>query len=167
MEKEKSLVKKKSKAPLIIGIVIGVFAIAAALFYFLYWRNREPEIVLTDVQYLALHAWEKEDAPTVIWTLKEDGTGELTTNKTKYYEMAWTLSENSSKETSKDFPLVLKIATAWLYELDDSFEMSINREEGKFTVKNLADGGESTFVPLGTAESKAAEAAETVEETEE
>ena len=144
---EKSLVKK-SKKPLIVGIICGVLLLAGtAAFYFLYWKNRNPEIILSDAEYrIQTESWEKVDAPTVIWSFKEGGKGELTTNKSNYYSFTWTLEKGD--------PSKLRIKTAWLLELDDTFEFSYNREEKSFYVKNLADDTESTFVPLGTAASE-------------
>ncbi len=148
MERKKSLVKKKSKLPLIIGIIVALLVAGAAAFYFLYWTRREPVIVLTDAEYLMeVKSWEKQDAPTVIWTFSEDGKGELTTNKSNYYDFKWSL-ENGE-------PRLLKIQTAWLLDLDDSFEFVLDREAKSFTVKNQSDLLESTFVPLGTAEAAA------------
>jgi hypothetical protein len=112
-------------------------------------KPEEPEVVVTDVTYLSANAWEKQDAPTVIWTFREDGTGEITTNKSNYYSMEWSLDGESER--------TLKIVTAWLYELEDSFSFELNREENYFIVKNLSDETESIFVPLGTAEKHAAE----------
>ena len=148
MERKKSLVKKKSKLPLIIGIIVALLVAGAAAFYFLYWTRREPVIVLTDAEYLMeVKSWEKQDAPTVIWTFSEDGKGELTTNKSNYYDFEWSLEKGE--------PQILKIQTAWLLDLDDSFEFVLDREAKSFTVKNQSDLLESTFVPLGTAEAAA------------
>lgn len=158
MESQKSLKKQKSKKPLVIALVSLVVLLAgAAAFYFLYWRHREPVVVLTDAEYLAQHSWEKSDAPTVIWTFRTDGSGELTTNKSNYYNFTWTLEPGD--------PDTLAISTAWLLSLDDSFDFSLDREADSFTVKNRADDLESTFVPLGTAEA-AASAAEVEEDAE-
>ena len=157
MEPEKTLVKKKkSKKPLIFTLVVLAVLIAgAATFYFLYWKNREPVVVLTDAEILAeTKSWEKSGAETVIWTFNPDGTGELTTNKSNYYDFTWALESGE--------PALLKIQTAWLLELSDTFEFTLNRETKSFTVKNQSDDTESTFVPLGTAD-----AAKTAEEVEE
>lgn len=161
MEPEKTLVKKKkSKKPLIITLVVlAVLAAGAAAFYFLYWKNRTPEVVLTDAEFLIdVKSWEKEGAPTVIWTFKDEKNGELTTNKSNYYDFTWTLEKGD--------PGLLKVQTAWLLDLDDTFEFVLNREEKSFTVKNRTDNLESKFVPLGTAEAaKAAADAEKSAET--
>lgn len=143
MVREKSLSKKKSKKPLIISLIVAGILVAAGAVYYFVLRDTTPKIVLSDTEFLvSVESWEKVDAPTVIWVFKGDGKGELTTNKSNYYETSWSLSGAN--------PEVLKISTAWLYELNDSFEFLLNRDEKSFTVKNLADETESTFVPLGT-----------------
>jgi len=151
-EKEKKHKKlgKKARMAIIIGSVVVGLAVVGALLYFLVFRKEEPVAVLTDRDILVAHAWEKQDAPTVIWTFHADGTGEITTNKSNYYDMKWYFEQDGEDRT-------LKIDTAWLYELNDSFSFTLDRENSSFTVKNLADEGESVFVPLGTAEQKAAE----------
>lgn len=151
-EKEKKHKKlgKKARLAIIIGSVVVGLAVVGALLYFLVFRKEEPVVVLTDRDILVAHAWEKQDAPTVIWTFHADGTGEITTNKSNYYDMKWYFEQDGEDRT-------LKIDTAWLYELNDSFNFTLDRENSSFTVKNLADEGESVFVPLGTAEQKAAE----------
>ncbi|MBR3319727.1 hypothetical protein IKG20_00230 [Candidatus Saccharibacteria bacterium] len=160
---KKHLSKKAKLAIIISAIVLGVIAIALVLILIVF-KKTEPEVVLTDLDILTAHAWEKEGAETVIWTLNRDGTGEITTNKSNYYDMKWTIEQGEETQT-------LKVDTAWLYELNDSFSFSLDREADSFTVKNLADETESVFVPLGTAEKKAAEQTETsddpVEKTEE
>ncbi|MBQ3464506.1 hypothetical protein IJH27_01580 [Candidatus Saccharibacteria bacterium] len=140
MEPEKSLVKKKSKKPLVISLVIvGVLLMAGAI-YGLFFLDLAPKIVLSDAEFLVdVRSWEKDGAPTVIWTFNDLESGEITTNKTNYYKTKWGL-ENEK----------LSFKTEWLYEISDEFEFLLNREEKYFTVKNLADGGESKFVPLGT-----------------
>ena len=139
--------RKTKKTLLIISIVIAVLAAGAAAFYFLYWQKREPVVVLTDAQILVeTKSWEKQDAPTVIWTFNADGTGELTTNKSNYYDFTWTLEDGE--------PSLLKIQTAWLLELSDTFEFTLNREDSSFTVLNRTDNLESTFVKLGSSASE-------------
>jgi len=151
MEPKKKLKKSKKKLFLILipSIIVVVAGIIAFLILVVFKKPEEPEVVITDIDILSANAWEKQDAPTVIWTLKSDGTGEITTNKKNYYSMKWSL-EGESEQT-------LKITTSWLYELEDSFIFKLNREENYFVVKNLSDETESTFVPLGTTERRAAQ----------
>ena len=142
-KKPKSL-DKKPKKPLII-VLISFFSlalIAGGVFCYFKFLRKSPEILKNDVEFLTeVDAWEKTGAPTVIWSFKPDGTGELTTNKENYYPLKWYLSNGK-----------LEIDTSWLYELSDAFEISLDRtsETPSFTVKNLADETVSTFVPLGS-----------------
>jgi len=145
LPKTKSL-NKKSKKPLVIVLVVlfSLALIAGGIFYYFKFLRKSPEIVKNDVEFLTeVDAWEKSGAPTVIWSFKPDGTGELTTNKENYYSLKWYLSDGK-----------LEIDTSWLYELSDSFEITLDRasEIPSFTVKNLADETVSTFVPLGESE---------------
>lgn len=143
--KPKKHLPKKAKLAIIIStIVLAIAGIVAALVLFVF-KHEEPEVVLSDRDILVSHAWEKEDAPTVIWTFRTDGTGEITTNKSNYYNMTWELSQGEETNT-------LSITTEWLYKLEDTFTFSLDRENNSFAIKNLADETESTFVPLGTAE---------------
>lgn len=122
----------------LIGVVAGV-----AYFFWTHPENPEGEAAPEPVasEFLTTTAsWEKLDSPSVIWSFKADGTGELTTNRSNYYQFSWSLSEGQ-----------LKIKTAWLYELDDSFEFSFDEQAQTFTVRNLNTESVSTFVPLGTA----------------
>lgn len=159
MEPEKKLSKDKKISPIVIvAIIIGVLAIAGVCLYFFLFKKTEPEVVLTDLQYIVkTGSWEKQDSPTVIWTFREDGTGELTTNKSNYYGTTWELTEGEEGQT-------LIITTDWLYELKDSFTFTLDREANSFTVKNLADDTESIFVPLGTQAEKEASELEKTEE---
>ena len=146
--KRKKLSKKTKLAIIISAVVVALLAIAAILI-FVVFKKEEPEVVLTDRDFLSSISWEKQGAPTVIWTFHNDGTGEITTNKSNYYDMEWELEEGDTT--------TLKITTNWLYDLEDSFTFALNREEKTFIVVNLADNTESTFVQLGTAERAAAE----------
>ena len=160
-EKKHRKLSKKARLVIIIGSIVGGLAIIGVLLYFLVFRKVEPVVVLSDRDILVSHAWEKKDTSTVIWTFRADGTGELTTNKSNYYDTKWRLEQEDDKQ-------ILKIDTAWLYELNDSFEFVLDRENDSFSVKNLAEETESVFVPLGTAEQKAAEQSDAeLEKTEE
>ena len=137
---EKKLKKKKSKKPVIISLIVIAVLAAGGLVYYFFFFKKPPEIFLSDSDYLIkTQSWEKVDAPTVIWVFNENGKGELTTNKSNYYNTIWSLKDGE-----------LKISTDWLYELSDSFSITIDRENNSFTVRNLSDETESTFVPLGT-----------------
>ena len=60
----------------------------------------------------------------------------MTTNDAlDFYDFTWTL-ENGT----------LKIATDWLYTLEDEFSFTLNREEESFTVVAKEDEKESVFI---------------------
>lgn len=162
--KPKKHLPKKAKLALIIsGAVLAAAAIVVVLILFVFKKD-EPVIVKTDQDILTAHAWEKDGAPTVIWTFHTDGSGEITTNKSNYYNMKWSLEQGEGESATQ----TLKITTNWLYDLDDSFIFSLNRDEDTFTVKNLTDNTESVFLPLGTTEQKTVELEpEELEKTEE
>ena len=62
---KKHLSKKAKLAIIISAAVLAVAGIVAALFLFVF-KTEEPEVVRTDIDILTAHAWEKQDAPTVI-----------------------------------------------------------------------------------------------------
>ena len=159
-EKDDDDEKKPKDKRLIIAIIVAAASLLVAVgvvLYFLVFRNTEPVMVFTDVESLVkVGAWEKQDAPTVIWDFHEDGTGQLTTNKINYYDMKWEMEQDEEKQ-------VLKITTSWLYELNDSFLFSFDQANNTFTAVNLADEGESVFVPLGTQAEKHLEAEKAAE----
>ncbi|MBQ3293699.1 hypothetical protein IJG96_01010 [Candidatus Saccharibacteria bacterium] len=155
--KPKKHLPKKAKLALIISAaVLAAAGIVVALFLFVF-KHEEPEIVLTDRDYLIAHAWEKQGAPTVIWTFRTDGSGEITTNKQNYYSMKWSLEQDT----------LLSIKTDWLYELNNSFDFAYDKDSDSFTVKNKDDETESVFVPLGTSETQPEEPTKELEKTEE
>ena len=156
--KTKKKLSKKAKLAIIISAAVVAALGIAALLIFVVFKKEEPEVILTDRDILTSISWEKQDAPTVIWTFHTDGTGEITTNKSNYYDTSWSLNDEDEAETTLD------ITTSWLYELKDSFTFKMDREANTFMVKNLADETESTFVPLGTAEKAATEQHEGADE---
>ncbi|MBR2586847.1 hypothetical protein IKE71_00515 [Candidatus Saccharibacteria bacterium] len=163
VEQDKKVEKKKGKKHLssnaklgiIISAIVAVVTAVVLVLVFVVFRKEEPEVALSERELLIAHAWEKEGAPTVIWTFRKDGTGELTTNKSNYYDMKWNLEQEEGANSFK-----LKITTDWLYELEDDFLLEFDRENDKLMLKNLADDGESTFVALGTAETRPEETPE-------
>ena len=157
---EKTKKKLSKKAKIIIALISAIVVISAiaAILIFVVFKKEEPVIELTDRDILSSISWEKEGSPTVIWTFDTDGTGEITTNKSNYYGIKWTLEEGDTT--------TLNITTDWLYDLNDSFTFTLNRETTTFHVVNLVDGTESTFVQLGTAEKAAAEKSDQPEATE-
>ncbi|MBR3131165.1 hypothetical protein IKG31_01165 [Candidatus Saccharibacteria bacterium] len=173
-ETEKKRLSKGAKIAIIISSIVVVLLGVAAFLLLVVFKKTEPEIVLTDRDILTSISWEKKDAPTVIWTFRPDGSGEITTNKANYYDIKWALNDGEDEAKGEDHEdaeesvvTTLDITTAWLYELKDSFTFKLDRESNSFTVKNLADETESTFVPLGTAEKAASEQTEESKEPDE
>ena len=147
--------KNKKKIALIVsGIILLLGLIGGAIWYFLLRDTTPP---LSDAEFLVKYGtWEKSGAPKVKWIFKGDGKGTLTTNNMiNDYEFTWTLEGG-----------ILKISTAWLYDLEDEFAFSLNREEESFTVIAKADAKESTFVPT-TADSGSSDSSSEENTTEE
>ena len=137
----------RSETPLIIAVIVAALVcLASALYLFVFRVAPVEEVIKTDVEKLTAHSWEKEGSPTVIWTFKSDGTGELTTNKSNYYDFSWQLEPFSN--ASGSLPDSIHITTSWLYDLDDWFSYEFVEEN--LVLKNLSDDLESTFLPLGT-----------------
>ena len=147
MKEKQSLSNKKSKKPLIIAIVsVLVLAVVGALIYFFIIKKPQEKTIVPDASCLAeVESWEKQGSPSVIWVFRPDGTGEITTNKNNYYDMTWTLKGD-----------VLSVNTKWFYELNDSFDFNLDRENKSFSVKNHSDEKESVFLPLGSQAEEAA-----------
>lgn len=141
MKEKQSLSNKKSKKPLIIAIVsVLILSVAGVLVYYFILKKPQEKVIVPDASFLAeVESWEKQGSPSVIWVFRPDGTGEITTNKNNYYDMTWTLKGN-----------VLSVNTKWFYELNDSFDFNLDRENKSFSVKNHSDEKESVFLPLGS-----------------
>ena len=139
--------KRKNNKPLIVAtILVLTFGIAGTLYLYVYRGKATPEEVKkTDTELLVAHSWEKDGAPSVIWTFHEDGTGEITTNKSNYYDMTWSFSSSTNNYLVLDS---LTIKTAWLYDLEDRFTYEFIDDNLK--VVDSSDDTESLFLPLGT-----------------
>ncbi len=137
--KEKSLNPegKKLKRIIIISISVFLFLILGGTGLYFYLHRENPVAPLSDAEFLvSVGTWEKSGAAKVKWIFKEDGKGSLTTNDAlDFYDFTWTL-ENGT----------LKIATDWLYTLEDEFSFTLNREEESFTVVAKEDEKESVFI---------------------
>ena len=133
--KDKNPKSKKKIIIIILSIVLGLSLLGGALYYFVFRDTTPP---LSDAEFLIkIGTWEESDASKVKWIFKENGQGTLTTNDMQnYYDFTWNLEED-----------VLKITTSWLYELNDEFSFSLNREENTFTVISKEDEKESIFIP--------------------
>ncbi|MBQ1528398.1 hypothetical protein IIZ77_01980, partial [Candidatus Saccharibacteria bacterium] len=141
--KPKKHLPKKAKLALIIsGAVLAAAAIVVVLILFVFKKD-EPVIVKTDQDILTAHAWEKDGAPTVIWTFHTDGSGEITTNK---YD-------------AKDFNTFCSIVTWYKRQLDKEARDIEYSEKAKaekasgIGTEFVADKGERVTVS-GTIKSK-------------
>ena len=79
--------------------------------------------------------WVREDQPSVIWDFTEVGKGKLTTDShLNDYDFIWKLDGGK-----------LLIETAWLYDLNDDFDYTINQGEKTLTIKNADKNTEVKF----------------------
>lgn len=132
---------KKPKKPLtkqrkisIAALVVGVLVLIGGLVFFLVNFLRAD--TASDADYLVkIGAWQREDAPSVIWDFTEIGKGQLTTNDhVNDYDFTWALMDDQ-----------LKIDTDWLYTLNNEYSYQINQAQNTLT---LTSGDETwTFVP--------------------
>ena len=130
---------KKPRDKKFFGISIAVFVIGLAglvsgLVFMLINLFTEPG--LREADYLvSIGEWVKQDEPSVIWKFTEIGKGTLTTNNhINDYDFIWALDGNT-----------LKIETDWLYDLNDEFTYTLNKDTGKLMLNE-----DMTFVPLVT-----------------
>lgn len=125
----------------LIVIFSAIFAFLAVTFgaFFITRLIMEKESAekISDADFLvSKHVWKKVGTENVIWTFESDGSCKISTNGTETFDCDWNFSDEK-----------LHIKTAWLYELDDTFEFSLDKDAGTFKVVGSADGKESTFAP--------------------
>ena len=107
-KKARKPLSKKTKLILIISSVVVGLGGLVALLVLVVFKKTEPVVVLTDTEYLIqTESWEKQGAPTVIWTFHDDQKGELTTNKSNYYDMKWAIEQENDKQILKVTNLLL------------------------------------------------------------
>lgn len=137
MEKQtndgKKVRKKSDKNKKLIALfVVGILALVGGLSFLIFRLVSGPS--MADAEFLtSVGSWVEEDEPTVIWNFTEIGKGKLTTDGHQTdYDFIWALDGGK-----------LKIETAWLYNLDDEFEYSLDQGGKVLTLKN--DGAEVKF----------------------
>lgn len=121
--------KKERKGPAvnfkfgIISLVIGALALVAGIVFLVINLVMEP--ATRDADFIvSTGSWQREDAPSVIWTFTEIGKGKLTTNNhVNDYDFIWAIDKDE-----------LKIETAWLYELNNSYTYKLDQEEKLLTL---------------------------------
>lgn len=131
--------KPAGKNKIVAGIailVVGIATCIAGLVFMLINLMAKP--VVRDAEYLVqVGKWAREDALGVIWNFTEIGKGTLTTNNhINDYDFIWALDGDT-----------LKIETDWLYDLNNEFIYTLNKDTGKLTLNE-----DMTFVPLITDE---------------
>lgn len=80
---------------------------------------------LRDAEYLVeIGAWERVDAPEVVWEFTEVGKGRLTTNDGQNeYDFLWAIDGGR-----------LLVETDWLYTLNDEYEYRLDQEAEELTL---------------------------------
>ena len=119
MDTSKELKPKTKSAKKRVGLVVmlvGILACIAGLVFLLMNIFAKPD--MRDAEYLVeVGMWVREDEPSVEWKFTEVGKGVLTTNAhANDYDFIWALDEDT-----------LKVETAWLYTLNDSFVYELNQ----------------------------------------
>ena len=133
---EKSKAKKisgKKKMPIAV-FVVGVIAMIGGLSFLIYKLVAGPAAADADFLINA-GEWVEEDEPSVIWRFTEVGKGTLTTDGHQTdYDFIWAL-ENGK----------IKVETAWLYKLEDTFGYSLDQGSKTLTFKDEDKGIEVKF----------------------
>ena len=109
-----------------LGVIIGLAALVVGGFFgarFIDTLN--PYSHMNTQEYLAsVGTWKREDADLVIWKFNKDGTGQITVNGgEKYYDTTWYIDADH-----------LIVNTVWLYEKNDSYPLTIDKEKTTFTI---------------------------------
>ena len=137
MDTSKELKPKTKSTKKRVGLVVmlvGILACIAGLVFLLMNIFAKPD--MRDAEYLVeVGMWVREDEPSVEWKFTEVGKGVLTTNAhTNDYDFIWALDEDT-----------LKVETAWLYTLNDSFVYELNQSDKTLTLTK--DEETIVFIP--------------------
>lgn len=136
-ETSKELKPKTKSAKKRVGLIVmlvGILACIAGLVFLLMNIFAKPD--MRDAEYLVeVGAWVRKDEPSVEWKFTEVGKGVLTTNAhMNDYDFIWALDEDT-----------LKVETAWLYTLNDSFVYELNQSDKTLTLTK--DEETIVFIP--------------------
>lgn len=114
---------------------LGLLALAGGLVFLILNFTKTPR--LRDAEYLVeVGAWEREDAPSVVWQFTGIGSGQLTTNAhLNDYDFIWALDGNT-----------IKTETSWLYTLNDEYVYELDQDAKTFTLTS-SDGETFIFIP--------------------
>ncbi|MBQ2660391.1 hypothetical protein IJF86_03175 [Candidatus Saccharibacteria bacterium] len=131
----------KKKLIVIFGSIIAAAVVVCGAFFITKFIDETlAETPSSDAEFLiSKHVWQKFGEESVVWTFEADGVCQITTNSTEYFDCEWGIDGD-----------VLKIKTAWLYDLEDSFTFTLDRggkTETTLTVTSASDGKVSQFLP--------------------
>lgn len=110
----------------IVVTIIGAVALVAGIVVLMVNLLAKPG--LRDAEYLVeIGAWEREDAPSVVWNFTEIGKGTLTTNGHQNdYDFIWAIDGDK-----------IKIETDWLYALDNEYIYTLDQSAGVLTLGDV------------------------------
>ena len=124
-EKEPKKAKKGAKdKKAIVIFVVGLAVLVGGLAFLIYKLVAGPS--KADAEFLVSSGeWVEEDDPSVIWKFTEVGKGTLTTDGHQTdYDFIWSLDDGK-----------IKMETAWLYDIEDEFEYSLDQGSKTLTIK--------------------------------
>ena len=132
-KKDKKSVNKK-KVVGITALIVGLATLVAGVVFLLIGKSDVAKV--QDAEFLVqVGTWQREDEPTVVWNFTEVGKGTLTTNfHIDDYDFVWALDGDK-----------LKIETAWLYDLNDSYTYKLDQNDEKLILNDKI-----VFVPVIT-----------------
>ena len=119
----------------VVVFCLGIVALIAGAIFAIVRTNSQPK--MADVDYLiSAGEWQREDQPMVIWNFTEVGNGKLTTDgHLNNYDFIWSLDGGK-----------LKIETAWLYDLNDEFDYTLDQSGKTLVIQNKDKNVEVKFV---------------------
>ena len=125
--------RKKKLVWAITTLIVGLATLVTGIVFLVISLNKGA--AAQDGDFLvAQKNWTLSDSDKVVWDFTEIGKGTLTTNGHENdYEFKWALEDGK-----------LKIETDWLYELENEYDYTLDKSNGKLTLS--ADGKEYEFV---------------------
>ena len=94
----------------------------------------------TDEEFLVgVNRWQNQNLPGIIWTINEDGKGQLTSdNERKVYDFTWTYADEVLSFDIADWPYI---------DSEQSFAITTDKENVSFSSVSLLYESEAVFVP--------------------
>ena len=118
----------KKKITSIVIMVVGLLALVAGIIVLVVKLNTGPS--MADGEYLVsagewtLAECGEKECERVVWNFTEIGKGKLTTNAHENdYDFAWAIEDGK-----------LKVRTNWLYEMDNEYNYTLNRDDAVLTL---------------------------------